>query len=249
MPLLTRGRPRPARAPDNDLRMSVIEHLEALRRVLIVIAIAVTAATIVSWFLHPVVLDFLIGRANLPRGEAYYNSLTTPFLIGLKLSLYLGLVISSPVIFQQVWWFVSPGLHIHEKRLVVPLVISSSVFFLIGISFALYALPLFTKVLFSFATPDLKPLIQIDSLLGFVIGIIIAFGFVFELPVVLYMLGRMGIVTTRWLYHTRLYWVIGMAVVANVLTPGADPLTPLLIFVPLMIFWEGTVLLLRLTGR
>ncbi|HVB76729.1 MAG TPA: twin-arginine translocase subunit TatC [Candidatus Nitrosotalea sp.] len=229
--------------------MSVIEHLEALRRVLIVSAVAVAAASIVAWFLHATVLDYLIHQAHLPQGQAYYNSLTTPFLIGLKLSLYLGLVLASPVVFQQIWWFVSPGLHLHERRLVLPLVISSSIFFLIGISFAIYALPLFTRVLLSFATPDLKPLIQIDSLLGFVIGIILAFGIVFELPVVLFMLGQLGIVSSRWLYHTRIYWIIGMAVVANVLTPGADPLTPMLLFVPLMIFWEGTVLVLRLMGR
>ena len=257
MALLTRGRlrfrrgrqagsPTPSHVDD---RMTLLEHLEALRRVLIVSAGAWLLATLVAYTVHGQVLSFLVDRAGLPGDNAYYTSLTTPILIGLKVALYLGIVIASPVVFYQLWSFVSPGLHLHERRLVLPIVISSTIFFLVGVGFALFALPLFTKVLMSFATPQMRPLIGIDDLFGFVIAIVLAFGLVFELPVVIYVLGQLGVITSRWLYRTRIYWLIGLAVTASILTPGADPLTPMILFVPLLIFWEGTALLLKLTGK
>ena len=88
-----------------------------------------------------------------------------------------------------------------------------------------------------------------DELLGFILLITIAFGIVFELPVVLYTLGMLRIISARWLYRHRLYWMVALGLAANFMTPGADPLTPLLVFVPLYIFWEGTTLLLKLTGH
>jgi sec-independent protein translocase protein TatC len=227
--------------------MSVIEHLEALRRALIIAIAAWTIATIVAWFFSSMALSLLIHRAGLEN--AVFLSPTGAFFLRFKVALYLGVIIAAPVIFWQVWWFVSPGLYRHEKRIIVPLIAATSVFFLMGVGFALFALPLFMRVLLSFAPPDLRFLPVGDDLLGFILALALAFGLVFEMPVILWTLGMLRIISTRWLYRNHAYWIVGLGLLANIMTPGLDPLTPLIVFVPLVIFWEGTALLLKLSGR
>jgi sec-independent protein translocase protein TatC len=247
MAILTRpGRAAQPRTVD-DSRMSVVEHLEALRRALIIACIAWAIASVVSFVFWQRVFEFLLHRAGLTH--AIFLGPTGGFILGLKIALYLGIVVASPVIFQQAWWFVSPGLHQHERRVVLPLVIATTIFFFMGVAFALFSLPLFIKVLTGFAPPELQFLPTGDALLNFVLIISIAFGIVFELPVVLWTLGMLRIVNSRWLYRRRAYFVIGLGVLANLMTPGADPITPLIVFIPLYFFWEATTLLLKLTGH
>jgi sec-independent protein translocase protein TatC len=238
------------RGPDTgveDARMTVLEHLEALRRVLIVSLIGWAICTAVAFFFWQRILDFLIQR-----GGAHHLVFTTPtggITLGLKIALIVGLMIAAPVWIQQVWWFVSPGLHRHERRLVLPLILATLVFFLIGVGFALFSLPLFMRILQGFAPPDLTYLAVGDDYLNFVLFLVLGFGIVFEMPVVVFVLGLLGIVSSKWLGANRFYWIIGLGILSNVMTPGVDPITPLFMWVPLYIFWEATVLLLRLTGR
>ena len=229
--------------------MSIVEHLEDLRRALIISLIGWAVATVIAFVFWQRILEFLIYRANLQKTGLIFLAPTGAFMMGLKIAFVVGLVGAAPIVFWQLWWFVSPGLHVHEKRLALPLILATTFFFLVGIGFALYALPLIMRVLTGFAPPDLHYLPDGNQLLGFILLITIAFGLVFELPVVLYTLGRLGIISSKWLYKHRAYWLIGLGLLANFMTPGADPLTPLLVFVPLYIFWEGTTLLLKLTGR
>jgi sec-independent protein translocase protein TatC len=247
MALLTRGRGAPSVPSDPDARMSVIEHLEALRRALIISIAAWSVATIVAWFFSATVLALLIHRSGLEN--AFFLSPTGAFFLRFKVALYLGIVVAAPVVFWQAWWFVSPGLYRHEKRVIVPLIAATSVFFLMGVGFALFALPLFMRVLLSFAPSDLHFLPVGDELLSFILALAIAFGIVFEMPVILWTLGMLRIISTRWLYKNHAYWIVGLGLLANVMTPGLDPLTPLIVFVPLVIFWEATALLLKLSGR
>jgi sec-independent protein translocase protein TatC len=228
--------------------MSVIEHLEALRRALIVSVAGWLVATAVAYAFHNQVFHFLVARAHLAHTTLLLDP-TAGVFIGFKIALYLGLVLASPIVFWQMWWFISPGLHAHEKRLIVPLIGATTFFFLVGVAFAVYALPLFMAVLNAFNPPDTTAEYTADSIVSFVLAIVLAFGVVFELPVVLYTLGMLRIISSRWLYEHRLYWVIALGLIANVMTPGVDPFTPLLVFVPLYVFWEGTALLLKLSGR
>ena len=249
MALLFRGRRNSpaARERSVDARMSVVEHLEDLRRSLIIALAGWILATIVAFFFWHPIFDFLIHRAGLQK--VVFFAPTGAFMLGLKIAFVVGLVGASPIIFWQIWWFVSPGLHEHEKRLALPLIGATTFFFMVGIGFAMFALPLIMRVLTGFAGSDITYLPAGDELLGFILLITIAFGLVFELPVVLWTLGMLRIISSRWLYRHRAYWVVGLGLLANFMTPGADPLTPLLVFVPLYIFWEGTTLLLKLTGR
>jgi sec-independent protein translocase protein TatC len=230
-----------------DERMSVIEHLEALRRVLIVSLIAWAIATVFAFFISARVIDFLITRANLHN--AVYLQPAGGILNELKVAMYIGVILAGPVVIQQVWWFVSPGLHPHERRFVLPLVVATVVFFLIGVSVAVFALPLYINVLNRFAPPNVTYLPDLSQFLSFVLLMVIGFGIVFELPVVLFVLGMLRIVNSRWLYKRRPYFFLALGLVANFLTPGADPLTPLIMFIPLYFFFEGTTLLLKLLGR
>jgi len=227
--------------------MSVIEHLEALRRMLIISLIAWGIATIAAIFISGHVITFLIQRAGI--GHAIYLQPGGGVILQLKVALYICLVIAAPVVIQQVWWFVSPGLHAHERRFVLPLVVATIVFFAIGVGVAMFALPLYIRVLNSLAPTDVTYLPDIGELVGFVLVMVIGFGLVFELPVVLFVLGMLRIVSSRWLYKRRPYWFLALGVLANFLTPGVDPLTPMIMFIPLYIFFEATALLLKLLGR
>jgi sec-independent protein translocase protein TatC len=227
--------------------MSIIEHLEALRRVLIVSLIAWAIATTAAFFISNQVIDFLIARAGI--GHAIYLQPAGGALLRLKVSLYIGIVLAGPVLIQQLWWFVSPGLHRNERRFTLPLILATIFFFAVGVGVAVFALPLYLKVLNSFAPPDVTYLPDLGQFISFVLLMVIGFGIVFELPVVLFVLGMLRIITSRWLHKTRPYWFLALGITANFLTPGADPVTPLIMFVPLYLFYEGTALLLQILRR
>ena len=241
-----RRAPRVA-APVEEQRMSVIEHLEALRRMLIVILVAWAITTIAGFVISGQVVEWLVSRAGL--GHAVYLGPGSFVLTRLQVAIYIGFIIAAPVVIQQIWWFVSPGLHRNERRLTLPLVIATIFFFALGVAAALYALPLYIRVLNSFAPTNVTYLADVAQLVGFILLMVIGFGIVFELPVVLVVLGLLGIISSRWLYKNRIWWFIGLALVANFLTPGVDPLTPLLMFVPLYIFFELSALILKVSGR
>jgi sec-independent protein translocase protein TatC len=243
--VLRRG-PAPE-ADVEDSRMTILEHLAALRRALIVSVIAWAAATTVAFFFWGRILTFLQEQGHIP--SLTYFTPTGGFTLGLKIAMVVGLVLAAPVWIQQAWWFVSPGLHRHERRLVLPLVVATVVFFALGVGFALFSLPLFLKILNGFAPPDLHYLPVGDDYLNFVLFLILGFGIVFEIPVVVYALGLVGIINSRWLRSNRFYWVIGLGIVSNLMTPGVDPITPLFMWIPLWLFWELTVIALRLSGR
>ena len=236
-----------ANVPVEDERMSIIEHLEALRRVLIVCLIAWAAATIAAFFVSARVIDFLITRAGLHN--AVYLQPAGGVLNELKVAMYIGVIIAAPIVIQQIWWFVSPGLHRHERRLTLPLIVATIFFFALGVAAAMYALPLYIRVLNSFAPPNVTYLADVSELVGFILIMVIGFGLVFELPVVLVVLGMLRIISSRWLYKNRVWWFLGLGLASNFLTPGVDPLTPLLMFVPLYFFFEASALLLKLTGK
>jgi sec-independent protein translocase protein TatC len=227
--------------------MSVIEHLEALRRALIVSLMAWGLTTFASFFISGKVIGLLISRAGI--GHAIYLQPTGGVILQLKVALYIGLVIAAPVVIQQIWWFVSPGLHAHERRFILPMIVATIVFFAIGVGVAIFALPIYIHVLNALAPPNTSYLPDISELIGFVLIMVIGFGIVFELPVILFVLGMLRIISSRWLYKNRLWWFLGLGILANFLTPGVDPFTPLVMFVPLYIFFEATALTLKLLRR
>lgn len=238
--------PGPGPCPE-PVGMSVIDHLGALRRALIVSVLAWAACSVGAFFFWGRAVEFLMARGGV--ATSYYHTPTGAFALALKVALYMGFAAALPVIVHQAWWFVSPGLHTHERRLVLPLIVATLVFFAIGVGFAIFALPLFMRVLGGFAPHGLHYLPFLEDYVNFALILVMAFGLVFEIPVVVYSLGLVGILRSAKLRSNRLYWAVGLAVIANLATPGVDPLTPMLMFVPLYLLWEGAVLVLRLQGR
>ena len=237
-------------APADDVessRMTILEHLAALRRALIIAFIGWGLGTAVAFFFWPRILTFLVERGGV--GHVYFTGPTGGFTLGLKIAMIVGLMLGAPVWIQQAWWFVSPGLHRHERRLIMPLIFATIVFFAIGVGFALFSLPLFMGILRGFAPHDVTYLPIGDDYVNFVLFLVLAFGVVFEMPVVVFALGATRIINTKWLRSNRFYWVIGLGILSNLMTPGVDPITPLFMWVPLWLFWEGTVVVLRLMRR
>ncbi|HXL78006.1 MAG TPA: twin-arginine translocase subunit TatC, partial [Candidatus Eisenbacteria bacterium] len=158
-----RRAPRPD-APVEDQRMSVIEHLEALRRMLIIILIAWGITTVAGFVVSGQVVEWLVSRAGL--AHAVYLGPGSFVLTRLQVAIYIGLIVAAPVVIQQIWWFVSPGLHRNERRLTLPLIVATIFFFGLGVAAALYALPLYIRVLNSFAPTNVTYLADVAQLVG-----------------------------------------------------------------------------------
>ena len=229
--------------------MSVMEHLEDLRRALIIVIVAWLVSSVVAWFFTVDMLRFITHRAGL--GSLVSLQPTEMFMVRFKIALAAGTLVASPVIFWQLWWFVSPVLRIRQRRATLVLIAATVFFFLLGVAVCFFALPLIMHVLTGFAPSGIMQYVpRANDFLGFLLGLCVAFGVVFELPVVLWTLGMLGIISSAWLWKNRLYWILGLGLVANFMTPGGDPLiTPLVVFVPLLIFYLGSMLLLKLSGK
>ena len=232
---------RPAE-PESDVRMPLTEHLDELRkrliRALIAVAIAfggcwLVAAELVAWLTLP------LREVEAHIGGVIGTGVTDAFFTKLKVSFIAALFVASPVIFFQAWQFVAPGLYQREKRLAVPFSIAASFFFVAGAAFC-YAIVFpvaFQFFLAEFASVSLDPQIRISEYLTFVSRMLLAFGITFELPVVTFFLARVGIVTHRTLIGGSRYAVVGIFILAAVLTPGPDVASQLLMAGPLLLLY------------
>ncbi len=230
--------------------MSILEHLGALRRAMAVGAASWLLASIACWFISVPFLAFVVHRGGLHHALVYFSP-AGGVMLRLQVSLFLGTLVASPIIIWQIWWFVAPGLHMHERRVAVPLIFATSIFFLFGVAVSFYSLPIFLDILQSFSGPPtvIEYFPNGSDLLSFLLWISIAFGLVFELPVVLYVLGMLRIISSGWLWRKRVWWIVGLLLLSNFMTPGVDPITPLIVAVPLLIFYFGSIVVLKFSGR
>ncbi len=225
--------------------MGFIEHLEELRRRLIICISSVLILSIVGYFFATEMIDFL----TKPVGEVYFMAPTEAFGVRIKIALFAGLAASIPVLLYQLWKFIVPGLYQHEVKMVVPVVLFGTLFFLGGGTFCfLVVLPVGTKFLIGFGTENLKPLISIGKYLSFAAWMVLAFGVVFELPIISYFLGKAGIITHRTLSKGRRYAIVGILLVAGAITPSPDVFSQLMLAGPLYILYEASIIIVRLTG-
>lgn len=229
----------------------LMEHLQDLRRVLVVcvVAVVVAAAAVYGLFreelYHLVTLP--LHRYGVPL---VFIGLGEAFMTQVKLALAAGFVIALPVILWQVWGFVVPALQPQEKRVLaiaVPLIL---VMFFAGAAFAYFTVFRFaTRFLIAVAGPDVRPMLSIGHYVSFLVTFLIPFGLAFELPVVVYFLARWGLVSGAWLARNRRPVVVIVFVVAAVLTPGPDVFSQLLMAGPLLLLYEVSVLLARVAAK
>jgi sec-independent protein translocase protein TatC len=252
MPLIPRRRGRPTEAS-----MTLVQHLEELRRRLIISAVAVALGSIGGFILYRPVLDFLQepyreAVASLPEtitDKLIVTTPTEPFLAFLKIGLFVGLMLALPVILFQLWRFITPGLTSKERRMGIPFVLSSLVLFGAGTVFAFAVVPRGLAFLFSFGGDNLVPLLTIDRYLSFLFFLVLAFGLSFELPLVLLFLTGVRVISSAQLRRWRRYALMGTVVFAAVATPTQDPYTMLLMAVPIYLLYEGAILIARAFKR
>jgi sec-independent protein translocase protein TatC len=227
-----------------------ISHLVELRDRLLRSLIAI-ALVFIALFIYPgsgPIYDFLAAplMQALPQGaKMIATGVITPFLVPVKVTAFVALFVALPYVLYQAWAFVAPGLYAHEKRLVLPLVIASSILFLLGVAFCYYFV--FGKVftfINSFAPTSITPAPDIEAYFSFVLTMFLAFGVTFEIPVVVVVLARVGIVTLEQLKHARPYVIVGAFVVAAIVTPP-DVLSQVLLAIPMWLLYEVGLVVAR----
>lgn len=242
---------------DDERRMTIVEHLEELRRVIMVSGGAWLLATLVlflvlrnqmvAFLVHP--LKDVLGKGNHLAPTPIVTNVTDTIAIPFKVSAAAGLVVALPVILWQTWGFVAPGLRPVERRFAKPFLVSSVLLFAAGATFAYLVMPLGLNFLAGFLGDNATFLPSLDSYLSFFVILILVFGITFELPVVLVLLGMLGIVSSKWLRRRRKVAIVVIIAVALVITPGADPFTPTALAIPLILLYEASILVLRRLRR
>jgi sec-independent protein translocase protein TatC len=241
-------------AEELDGTMTLVEHLEELRRRLIIAVLAIVVATAVSFFFWERILRFLLTplptlSSRLTGLNSHQQLIQTEigeaFVIALKLSLAMGLVFASPVILYQVWAFISPGLTRKERKYALPFTLLGVMLFAVGIVVGFLVLRYPIDWLINFGSGDFVLLLKASSYFSFVAFFLLAFGIVFELPLVVTFLGLVGIVSSAWLRQRRMYILFALWLISCFITPGADPYSPVIIGVSFTVLFELSVLLLR----
>jgi len=233
----------PAPEAETGGQMTFFEHLVELRKRIINSGIAVFLGAMAGWFLAPRFVNIItvpVRNALTAHGikaELYYTGPTDYLSLLIKLSIYMGIVMASPVILYQVWLFVAPALYRNEKSAVTGFLFSTVFLFLAGIAFAYFiALPHILNFLIGFQGP-VVPLLKIDDYFDLVLLVIVALGLVFELPVLIFFLTLFGIVTPKFLIQNTKYAFLAITVIAAVVTPTPDAVTMLLVMGVMMLLY------------
>ena len=228
----------------NKDEMSFLEHLEELRWRLLrcVIAIVVFAVPCgVFWKrIFDIVMVYPLRLAD-PKPVLIYTSPAEPIILSIKIAVAGGLILSSPFVFYQIWRFISPGLFKKEKVVILPVVIASSLFFILGILFSYMTIPLVIRFLLKFAEGKLDAFYKAQEYLGFLLKLAIAFGAVFELPVVSFVLTGIGIITPKFLIKNFRYAIVAIFIMAALLTPP-DIISQLFLAAPLFVLYGVSIL-------
>ncbi|MDQ3188370.1 MAG: twin-arginine translocase subunit TatC [Pseudomonadota bacterium] len=230
---------------------SFLSHLIELRTRIVRASIAIIVIFIPMTFFMQQIFDFLSRPmlAALPTGaKLIATGVITPFMVPLKVTLFAAFLIALPYVLWQVWAFVAPGLYRHEKRLAAPLIASSVLMFFAGMSYCYFVVFGFVfKFIAGFAPASVSVSPDIEAYFSFVMGLFIAFGLTFEVPIVVVLLVRFGIASIDKLKKARPYVVVGAFIVAAIFTPP-DVLSQLLLAIPLCILYELGIIIARFVG-
>ena len=253
LPALMTTSVAPAAAPDPTpqpapAEMTLVEHLVELRNRLFKVVAAILVASIVGFVLGDQIIAIL--KAPIPGGKPlYYTGLGDAFMIHVKVALVVGIILGMPVILYQLWAFIAPGLTQHERRISLPWIPAALVFFVIGVGIAYFILPFAAGFLIGFSSDALQPLITAEAYFDFVTTLFLVFGLIMEFPIILFALSRVGIVTSAKMSGSRRQAFLGMAIFSLVITPGGDFVSPMALLATMWVLYEGTIFVVRRTGK
>ncbi|MBD5557772.1 MAG: twin-arginine translocase subunit TatC [Desulfovibrio sp.] len=232
--------------------MGLMDHLSELRSRLVRCCIAVGIGFGICWAVVDPIFDVLIQPllAVLPPGtHAQYTTLPEAFFTRMYIAFVAGVFLASPAIFYQIWAFVSPGLYDEEKRHILPIALLSAIFFLAGGAFCYFIVfPFAFSFFVSFSTPDIVVTPKVSDYLSFVLKLLIAFGLIFEMPIFTLFLARMGILTAAMMRRGRRYAIVGIFILAAILTPP-DVVSQLLMACPMLLLYEASIWVAAAFGR
>jgi len=239
---------------DQLTNMSLVDHLEELRWRILKSLIAIAVGSVIAFIFREQIVSFLAaplpqGAEMLTKGKIVVTGITEGFTVFLLVSIAAGVILALLVLLYQTWAFVAPGLYAHEKRAAVPFIFIGLVLFVVGVTLGYIVLRYPVEWLVTFASNTFVELITADSYFTFVAFFILAFGLVFELPLVLTFMAQVGLVTSETLQKKRASSHIGMLIASTFLTPGADIYSPIILGTAMSFLYELTIVFIRWTKK
>lgn len=244
-------------ATPKDGRMPLIEHLRELRQRVVKSAIAIMVGFVIGWiFYNPIITKLAEPVCDLKAaqqsgathcGSLYINGVLGPLNLQIKVALLTGVILMAPLWLYQLWAFIAPALHRKEKRSSIAFFVAATPFFAAGATLGYFILPIAIRVLFGFTPSALSNLVKFDDYLDFVLRVILLFGIAFELPVFLVTFNFIGFLSGKSILKPWRFWIFGICLFIAGFTPSADPLSMILLAVPLiaLYFMAGGIALLN----
>jgi sec-independent protein translocase protein TatC len=244
-----------SKARPKKKEMSFLGHLDELRTVLVRVIITLLVGMVLCFGFARYIQKILVfpfdkaaQRVGEAAGQLVLLTPTEGFIVHLKIALFAGLLLGIPVIFVHIWQFVSPGLYKHERKSAFPVILAASVCFIGGSAFGYNVIGFATEFFLRFSTPDIANQWSLSKYIAFVSRLMLAFGVVFELPLVIFILSRMGLVTPKLLSQYRKHAFISILVVGAILTPP-DPISQMMLAGPVYLLFEFSILVSRMVYR
>jgi len=230
--------------------MSVVDHLDELRRRLIVCIGVVTVGSVIGWFFKEKVISLVLAPIRRPGVIASVHTLQEGFSLEIKISVIIGIMLCLPVLLYEFWMFVAPAVAPRSRHYAVPFVLVGIVMFLIGSFFGYLLFPRLSTFLIGQAQNlGLTPVLTVGDYVGTFALVLIIFGAIFELPVILNFLALIGVISSRWLRSKRKFALMIGLIGAMIITPGADPFTPFVTAGIVYLLYEMSIISVRLQHR
>jgi|SRR5690554_1039581 len=233
----------------SEKEMTFLEHLEELRWRIIYALGGLVAGAIICWFFIDFLVEVILLKPARDSGAVLQN--LRPFgqlFLYVQVAIMCGIILSLPNIFYQFWKFIAPALRKHERKYILWIVIFSSFCFLAGVVFAYFVmLPLSLKFAAEFGTEAIQNEFAIDEYMSIIISVMLASGFVFELPMISFFLTKLGILTPDFMKKYRRHAIVLILVLAAFLTPGADPVSQIVLAVPLVLLYEISIMISKIS--
>lgn len=237
------------KSPDE---MTFLEHLEDLRKRLFYSAVALFIGFIPGWIFSKQLYAILARPVTqyLPEGtKLAFTTLTSPFMLYMKVAFLASLFFMSPFVFLQLWYFIAPGLYRKEKKYAVPFVLMTTFFFSLGALFGYFIVFPWACRFFLALGKDFQAVITVDQYFSFALKVLLGIALVFEMPTLIFFLAKMGLVTAKWMIRNFKYAVLAVFVLAAVITPTPDIVTQSIVAVPMLILYGLSILIALVVGR